>query len=356
GEDGAHRMHQAMVDTLDEMTAAIQQLAIECDWARSGALYLARNGGQEARLREQAGSQLRWLGAQEASERVGAVGVRGALFDPHVATLHPGRLVEGLAEAVERSGTVIHEGTPARSVSAGQVVTDRGTVFADHVVLATEAYTTRLPGHTRDLVPFYSLMVATEPLSDDLLARLGMVDRPAFADGRYRVIYGQRTADGRIAFGGRAAAYRFGSRIDRTVEQDPDAHRLVQRTLLELFPFLADVQITHRWGGVLGVPRNWTPFVGPDRTGVYRAGGYVGEGVAASNLAGRCLAHLIAGTGDELTTLPWVRRPSRRWPVEPMRWLGITAGTWLFDLADRREVRTDAPAREAQLVWKFLRR
>jgi glycine/D-amino acid oxidase-like deaminating enzyme len=356
GGGGADRMHDAMVDTLGEIHSAIDQFAIECDWARSGALYLARNGGQEVRLRAQAGRHLRWLDAAEASDRVGAVGVRGALFDPHVATLHPGRLVEGLADAVERSGTAIHEDTPARAVSRRQVLTDRGTVTADHVVLATEAYTTRLPGHARDLVPFYSLMVATEPLPDDLLARVGMADRPAFADGRYRVIYGQRTADGRIAFGGRAAAYRFGSRIDRAVEQDPEAHRLVHRTLVELFPFLAEVQITHRWGGVLGVPRNWTPFVGPDRAGLYRAGGYVGEGVAASNLAGRCLAHLIAGTGDDLTTLPWVRRPSRRWPVEPFRWLGITAGSQLFDLADRREARTDAPAREAQLVWKYLRR
>lgn len=357
GEEGAGRMHRAMVGSLGEIRARTVEYGIDCDWRHSGALHLARNGGQEARLRAQVHGDLTWLTAAEASERVGAADVRGALFDPHTAVLHPGKLIAGLADAVERSGAVIHEETRAQSVSAGKVHTDRGVVTADHVVVATEAYTGSLDGRSRDLVPFYSLMLATEPLPTDLLARIGLEDRATFTDGRYRVIYGQRTADGRLAFGGRAAAYRYGSQIDRAVEEDPVSHRLVHSTLLELFPFLSDVAITHRWGGVLGVPRNWTPSVGLDRAaGVYRAGGYVGEGIAATNLAGRCLAHMIANTGDDLTTLPWVRSPSRRWPIEPFRWLGITAGAALFERADRREHKTDRPAKEAELVWKFLRR
>jgi glycine/D-amino acid oxidase-like deaminating enzyme len=357
GESGAQRMHRAMVGTLDEIHAVMVDTRIECDWAHAGALHLARNGGQEERLRSQEGGLVRWMDAGEASAMIGATGVRGALFDPDTATLHPGKLVVGLAAQVERAGVVVHDMTTAQSVENGRVRTDRGVIRADHIVLATEAYTTSLAGRRRDLVPFYSLMLATEPLGDDLLSNVGLEARPTFTDARYRVIYGQRTADGRLAFGGRAASYRYGSRIDPSVEQDPDSHRLVHRTLLELFPFLEDVEVTHRWGGVLGVPRNWTPSVGHDRTrGVYRAGGYVGEGVAAANLAGRCLAHLIADTGDELTTLPWIRPASRRWPVEPFRWLGITTGAKMFELADRREAKNDRPAREAELVWRFLRR
>jgi glycine/D-amino acid oxidase-like deaminating enzyme len=357
GEEGARRMHRAMVGTLDEIRERTVEFGIDCDWRHSGGLHLARNGGQEARLRAQAHGDLTWLTAGEASERVGATRVRGALFDPHTAVLHPGKLLAGLTHATESSGAVIHEETRARSVAAGEVHTDRGVISADHVVVATEAYTGSLKGRSRDLVPFYSLMLATEPLPAELSTKVGLEDRATFSDGRYRVIYGQRTADGRLAFGGRAASYRLGSQIDRAVEEDPASHRLVHSTLLELFPFLSEVEITHRWGGVLGVPRNWTPSVGFDRTaGVYRAGGYVGEGVAAANLAGRCLAHLITGTGDELTTLPWVRPPSRRWPIEPFRWLGITAGAALFERADRRESKTDRPAKEAELVWRYLRR
>ncbi len=357
GPEGADRMHRAMVDTLDEIRDVTVALGIDCDWAHAGALHLARNGGQEARLRAEVGGDLQWLGASEASSLIGATDVRGALYDPHTAALHPTKLVAGLAEAVERAGAVIHEGTRANSVGLGQVRTERGVVRADQIVLATEAYTTLLPQRKRDLVPFYSLMLATEPLSAELLAQVGLEDRQTFTDARYRVIYGQRTADGRIAFGGRAASYRYGSAIDPAVEQNPESHEIVHRTLLELFPFLADVEVTHRWGGVLGVPRNWTPTVGVDReAGVFRAGGYVGEGVAAANLAGRCLAHLLIGDDDDLATLPWVRRASRRWPVEPFRWLGVTAGSVLFERADRREAASDRPAPEAAFVWRYLRR
>ena len=357
GEEGARRMHRAMVGTVDEVGRMASELGIDCDWAHGGAIHLARNGGQEARLRPMATDDVHWLDAAEASAVVGATALRGGLFDPHTAVLHPGKLVVGLAEACERSGVVIREGTPARRVTGGIVETANGRITADAVVVAAEAYGGTITGRRRDLVPFYSLMVATEPLDSESLERIGLTDRTAFTDARYRVIYGQRTADGRIAFGGRAAAYRYGSKIDRATEESADAHHVVHEALLELFPFLAGVEITHRWGGVLGVPRNWTPSVGADRLhGVYRAGGYVGEGVAAANLAGRCLAHLIVGTGDDVTTLPWVRRPSRRWPIEPLRWLGIQAGSVLFELADRREATTDRRAREADIAWRWVRR
>ena len=132
---------------------------------------------------------------------------------------------------------------------------------------------------------------------------------------------------------------------------------MVHRVLLDLFPDLAPYSITHRWGGVLGVPRNWLPTVSFDRFGgVHQAGGYVGEGVAASHLAGRCLAALIGETEEDVGSLPWIRRPSRRWPVEPLRWLGITAGSALFRLADEREASTGRKAWEADLVWRYLRR
>ncbi len=205
-------------------------------------------------------------------------------------------------------------------------------------------------------------MVATEPLPDDVLDEIRLETRPTFADARYRVIYGQRTADGRIAFGGRSAPYSFRSRIDPAIEAAGPGHALLVDTLHELFPVLKDHAITHRWGGVLGVPRNWTPSVNDLGGGLYRAGGYVGEGVAATNLAGRCLAQLIAGRAgagevdEELTTLPWVRSPSRRWAPEPFRYAAIRIGAELFERADRRENRTDRPAREAEFVWEYLRR
>ena len=155
------------------------------------------------------------------------------------------------------------------------------------------------------------------------------------------VIYGQRTTDDRIAFGGRGAGYGFGSRIDPAMERGSENHDRIEATLRQLLPMLGDAAITHRWGGVLGVPRDWRPSVGFDRaTGLAWAGGYVGEGVAAANLAGRTLADLITGTPSDLTTLPWVDHRSRRWEPEPLRWLGINGSIKLAARADDAEARS----------------
>jgi glycine/D-amino acid oxidase-like deaminating enzyme len=201
----------------------------------------------------------------------------------------------------------------------------------------------------------YSLMVATEPLDDDLWAEIGLSERQTFADDRHLVIYGQRTADGRIAFGGRGAPYGFGSRIDQAIEQRSRTHDRIVETLVELLPALEGVAITHRWGGVLGVPRDWFPSVGFDpASGTAWGGGYVGEGVAASNLAGRTLADLITGTDSPRVDLPWVGHRSRNWEPEPLRWLGLNGALGVMGVADRSEARTGRDSALARWMWKLV--
>ena len=165
----------------------------------------------------------------------------------------------------------------------------------------------------------------------------------------------QRTADNRIAFGGRGAPYGFGSRIDPSVESGSGTHDLIVASLRELLPQVADAKITHRWGGVLGIPRDWFPSVGFDHTtGLGHLGGYVGEGVAAANLAGRTLADLIVGADTERTTYPWVQHNSRRWEPEPFRWLGINAALRAAAYADRAENRSDRPSRVGAMTDRLL--
>jgi glycine/D-amino acid oxidase-like deaminating enzyme len=257
---------------------------------------------------------------------------------------------------VERLGVTIAEQTTATAIEPGRVVTDHGTVRADVIVRALEGYTSSLDAHDRTLSPLYSLMVATEPLNDDLWAEIGLSERQTFADDRHLVIYGQRTADGRIAFGGRGAPYGYASRIDRSIEQRSRIHDRIVETLVELLPMLEGVTITHRWGGVLGVPRDGFPSVGFDRSsGLAWAGGYVGEGVAASNLAGRTLADLITETDSARVDLPWVDHRSRKWEPEPLRWLSINGALGAMGIADRSEDRTGRDSALARLMWKLLR-
>jgi len=185
---------------------------------------------------------------------------------------------------------------------------------------------------------------------------IGLREMETFSDDRRMVIYGQRTTDGRIAFGGRGAPYKFGSGIDAATEQSPDAHRKIAETLVDLFPVLRGVAITHNWGGVLGVPRDWRPSVGLDHvTGLAWAGGYVGEGVAISNLAGRTLADLITGNESDIVTLPWVQHRSRKWEPEPFRWLGINAARSLAARADDQEAAGRKSSRLSDFVDRLIR-
>ncbi|MDF1595468.1 MAG: FAD-binding oxidoreductase [Acidimicrobiia bacterium] len=366
GNDAARRLLREVFDSVDEVGRVGEREGIDCHFAKGGTIRLARNEAQLARQRAEVAhhqlsfgltdDDLRMLDAGEARAHLNATDVVGGLFYAHTAALDPARLVRGLGEAVERLGGTIVEQTAATAIEAGRVVTELGTVGAEVVVRATEGYTPTLEGHGRTLSPLYSLMVATEPLGDDRWAEIGLSDRQTFSDDRHMVIYGQRTADGRIAFGGRGAPYGFGSRIDPAIEQRSRIHDRIVASLVELFPVLEGIGITHRWGGVLGVPRDWYPSVGFDRTtGIAWAGGYVGEGVSPSNLAGRTLAELITGTESPRVDLPWVGHRSRKWEPEPIRWLAINGALAVMGQADRSESRSGKDSTLAKLMWKLMR-
>jgi glycine/D-amino acid oxidase-like deaminating enzyme len=372
GMDAMHAMRRAMHETVDVVGATAASEGIDCHFEKGGTVDLVRSEAQkeralaavaEARSLGFGEDDLRWIDADEARTLVGAAGTLGATFTPHCAAIQPALLARGLADAVERRGVRLYEHTKVLDIrpagvggpSGPSVSTREGTVRADVVVRATEAWTPTLPGSERDIVPVYSLMVATEPLGPDFWEAAGLGGRPTFADHRHMIIYGQRTADNRIAFGGRGAPYHYGSSVRPAFDNDPSVHALLRETLVELFPDLTGVAFTHAWGGPLGIPRDWHSSVGYDRTsGLAWAGGYVGDGVATTNLAGRTLGDLITGKDSALTRLPWVNHHSPRWEPEPLRWLGVNAGLWTMKLADRSEVRNGRPSKTAATLGRLL--
>lgn len=360
--DDAVRLQRAMDATVDEVGRVAVAEGIDAHWAKGGTVSLARTALQLERAAtavERARSwgfgaaDLRLLDAEEARTMAGATHVLGGTYTPHCATVHPARLVRGLARAVERRGAVLHEATPVLRLEQGRAVTPYGIVRAEHVVRATEGYTPGLPGHRRTVVPVYSLMVATEPLPESAWARIGLAGRPTFTDLRHMVVYGQRTADGRIAFGGRGAPYHHGSRVRAAFDLDDGVFAWLRATLADAFPEVRTVRFTHAWGGPLGIARDWWASVGLDRqSGTAWAGGYVGDGVGTSNLAGRTLADLLLGRDTDLTTLPWVGHRSRPWEPEPLRWLGVNAGLRAMGWADPEE---RATGRESLVARAFSR-
>jgi glycine/D-amino acid oxidase-like deaminating enzyme len=370
GHDAAMAMRRAMQASVDEVGAAAAADGIDCRYEKGGTIVAARSAAQvqrstneidEARAFGLGEEDLRWLDAGEATKVLGAQGVLGATFTPHCAAIDPARLVRGLADTLERRGVTILEGTEVLAIepaTAGQrprVRTAFGTVVADVVVRALEGWTPTLAGAAREIAPVYSLMVATEPLPAEFWADAGLDGRPTFADHRHVIIYGQRTADDRIAFGGRGAPYHIGSSVRPSFDRDPGVFKMLRETLVELFPALVDARITHRWGGPVGVPRDWHSSVGYEReSGIAWAGGYVGDGVSTTNLAGRTLADLIVGRDSELVRLPWVGHRSPRWEPEPLRWLGINMGLWATKAADRTELRNGQPSWIAARMERLL--
>ncbi|MDQ4084854.1 MAG: FAD-binding oxidoreductase [Actinomycetota bacterium] len=364
GRAAALAQQQAMRATVDEVAAVVDREGIDCHLAKGGTVAVARTPAQLARAEREVAQARAWggtpadvelLGPEEVRKHVRATGALGGTYTPHCAAVQPLRLVRGLAAAVEHRGCVLHEHTPVTAIESGGVRTTYGRVRARVVVRATEGYTAGLPGQRRRLAPVYSLMLATEPLPPSAWTGIGLERRQTFTDFRHLLVYGQRTADDRVAFGGRGAPYHFGSRVRPSFDQDPRVFAALRSTLVELFPVLAEARVTHTWGGPLGVPRDWCASVGLDRsTGIGWAGGYVGDGVGTSNLAGRTLADLILSRDTDLVRLPWVGHRSPRWEPEPLRWLGINAGLRLTAAADVEERRTGRPSRLAAAAAPLL--
>ncbi len=342
----------ALRDTVDEVGRVVTEEAIDAGFVKGGTVAVARNPaqGRRARVEAQHGELWRdgtlWLDRVEATARLAATGVEGATYNPNCARVHPRRLADGLARAVRFRGGMVAEGARVATIQPGLVRLTSGRIIrATNVIRATEAWTARLPDLRRRIAPVYSLMVATAPIAQQVWSSIGLERFETFSDHRHVIIYGQRTADNRIAFGGRGAPYHRGSGIAPAYDTDERVFAALRQTLADLLPQVADVELTHAWGGPLGIARDWNPSVGLDpSTGTGWAGGYVGDGVAATNLAGRTLADLVCGVDSPLTRLPWVGHRSPDWEPEPARWVGINAGLRLAAAADREERLTGRPA------------
>ncbi|MGQ0850150.1 MAG: NAD(P)/FAD-dependent oxidoreductase [Actinomycetota bacterium] len=355
GREAVVALWRQMFATVDEVGKVVAETGIDCHFHKGGILTFATGTAHFQKLHRRlqyerswgfGPDDFTWMGPQEIEAVARVAGSQGALFTPHAAAIHPLRLARGLARAVEDLGVRIYEHTRAVSLRPGKVRTIHGTVKADVVLRCTEAFTVNLPGRRRTFIPIYSLMIATEPLSASFWSRVGFADRQVFNDARHLIMYGQRTADGRLAFGARGARYHFGSDLRSEYDRQPRVHGAIKRLLWNLFPDLGPAEVTHEWGGAVAAPRDWRPSVYFDQvSGMGDAGGYVGEGVAASNLAGRTLADVILSRDTDLVRLPWVGHRSPRWEPEPLRWLGVNAATMLAPAADAAERRSGRPSR-----------
>ncbi|MFE9838780.1 NAD(P)/FAD-dependent oxidoreductase [Streptomyces sp. NPDC005551] len=353
GHDAAVHLQQAMNETVGEVVRVAAEEGIDADIHQGGVLEVAYTPAQLARLKAFHATELSYgeedrelYGARETAGRVRVADAVGSTWTPHGARLHPVKLLKGLAAAVEALGVTVHEQTPVTEIRPRHAVTPYGTVRAPYVLRCTEGFTASLKGQRRTWLPMNSSMIATEPLTDAQWESVGWAGRETLGDMAHAYMYAQRTADGRIALGGRGVPYRFGSRTDNDGRTQRATVEALHEILVRFFPSLAGVRVAHAWSGVLGVPRDWCATVTLDRsTGLGWAGGYVGSGVATANLAARTLRDLIQHDSGQagptgLTALPWVGHRVRKWEPEPFRFAGVHGMYATYRTADRRELTT----------------
>ncbi len=331
------------IETLERMGAEnfaglqadVARLGIDCDLHVPGELTLALDEHQVRTLREgyqlhrQHGADVTWLDARAARERVDSPRYRAGMLDPAVGLVDPARLLWGLAAAARERGVEIVERSPVRAMerdgSGLRLRGDEGSVRADQVVLATGAYPALLRRVGAWVIPVYDHVLMTEPLTGEQLAALRWHGREGLTDAGNQFHYYRLTADDRILFGGYDASYHYGGRIDAELEQGA-SHDLLARHLLEIFPQLEGVRISHRWAGVIDTTSRFTPIFGTSHGGrVAYAMGYTGLGVASTRFGAAVALDLLSGAETERTGLSMVRDKPIPFPPEPLRYAAMQA-------------------------------
>lgn len=342
-------LRETITTIIPEVKTQLDRFGIDCDLSHGGGVLAAARYPQQAsraqgflRDLERLGftpADYHWLDATAARAMVNVRGCAGAIYTPHIATIHPLKLVLGLKRAALSLGVTIYENSPVCEVNAGTLRTNAGTLQADTVIIATEGYANGLDRKGVTTLPVESGIVATEPLTSSQWAELGFQSRPVFADFSRFSTYLQRTADDRLVVGARGS-YQWGAKPSLTFDLSAREQHARIKLATQLFPLLKGVTFTHRWGGSVGVTRAMRPEVVADTQGkLICLGGYIGEGVGGSFLMARTVAEHLAGLATPRTSAPWLKigpmEHRLTWPPEPLPWLAITALRGLWDLEDQ---------------------
>lgn len=367
GRNAAISIQEIMWDTVDEVGRVADAEGFDIEMRKGGTMKMAL-GPHELPVLERSirtyqdlgfGDHYHLLSKEEADARVRVNGAVGAIYTPHKATIHPGKLVRGLARAVERLGATIYEQTAVTGYTGGAypaLHTSRGHARAKTIVLAGESYMSQFPKMRRHVLPVYSLITLSEPLSESDWAEVGWVNDEYLSAAGFMVNYMSKTTTGRLVFGGRGAPYHFGSKIRDEYDRHEETHQMLQEKACEWFPKMKEVRFTHAWGGPLGWSRDYMPTMSFDPVaGIATAGGYTGNGQSPSNIAGRLLTDLILRRESELTDLPMASHKLRKWEPEPFRFAGVRLVQRGFENLDRKGRETGTAPTGKSLVERLTR-
>jgi glycine/D-amino acid oxidase-like deaminating enzyme len=322
---------------LDEIEASIERYGISADFRRAAEVGVATEPWHleelalSADLNRSLGIDVTLLDAEAIRERIASPTYLGGLIHHDVTSLvDPARLCWGLRATAESLGAKVYEGSPVKAIESRgtslSVVTPRGGVDSDRVLVATNAYPAPVRGPRRYIIPVYEHVLMTEPLSAHQLASVRWSENDGVGDVSNQLHYYRRSEDDRILWGGYDATYHFNNGTDPEYDQSDRTHLTLAEHFFETFPQLRGLRFSHRWGGPIGTTTRFTASWGTRHDGrLSWVGGYTGLGVGASRFGARVALDLVHGEETERTQLKMVRERAFPFPPEPIRWVGVKA-------------------------------
>ena len=330
------RLYELTASNIDILETLAAEHGIDCELERNGALQTVESSEQAAeatafcaRARD-FGLPFEYWSRDRTVANIGTSAYAGALFDPGGAQVHPGKLVGLWKAAAMRAGVEIYEGTAVIDIQDNAIheVTTAALnrVRTPVLVLATNAYTSRLGYLRRAVAPLFDYVAVTPELSDEQIEAAGWRLRIPYNDSRTEVYYAGLTRDRRIHFGGGPVDYSFNNGM-RTRAEAATRYAELHKEFARHFPALARVGFESGWTGSVDMSLDGSPSVGTlgRHRNIFYGIGFSGHGVNLSSVFGRIIADLVANRAEQWGWLPFLNRLPPYIPNEPFRWLGIRA-------------------------------
>jgi gamma-glutamylputrescine oxidase len=338
------RIYNLTAGNIQKLKQLSESLGIDAEIEQNGALQVCNTSedAESARAyaeKVRANLPVEFWDKDKVFEALGTRAYEGALFDPNSGQLHPGKLVAVFKSAAQQAGVEIYEQTPVIDVEEGERPTvttkDGHTVRAGSLVLATNAYTSKLGLLRRAVAPVFDYVAATAPLSAEKLSAVGWESRMPFNDCRTEVFYFGMTQGNRIHIGGGPVDYVFNNGLQQPKDVETRFNRLHQE-LSRVFPALASELFEIQWGGLVDISLDETPAVGciGKHKNIFYALGFSGHGVNLTSVFGSILADLVQGKSSNWQWLPYLNRLPPYTPNEPFRWLGVQAALEYYRFRD----------------------
>lgn len=347
-------LRKSLIESIDEIGQIAKSNAWQIEYAKGGALVFATNKAQLTRISSEIDDEHKFLTKDQASELLNVAKIKGGIYTPHCAALNPFNLTQSLAKYLESIGVKIFEESKVEEISDKALLVNGHRIGCQISIRATEAFTAR-KWIANQQIPIYSLMIATERLSSEILTQIRNSQRATFQEACNLITYAQITGDNRLAIGGRGSRYKLFSHLSERSETDVRMHSALEKRAVKWFPQLQSVNFEYRWGGPIALTRRWQSYINYNPiTGQAAIGGYVGDGVTLSYLVAKTLAQII--DGQKTPDLPFVNQRIGRWEPEPIRYLAVNAGFKATVVADFEERITGRPSLIAAVVDPLINR